>query len=581
MVDLPHATSATSVIRERALATPERTAVIYVDDVERADGDTRWSYARLDAEARRIGSWLQARFSVGDRVLLLYPTGFDFIAAYVACLYVGMVAVPAPLPDRYRHQQVRVCHIAQDADVSVVLTDTEDLPAVMEWAAAELATVPVRATDGDDLPDADSWTPVELDHQTLAMLQYTSGSTGEPKGVMVRHGNLLHNVHSQRRAFRLSAEIRGGWVPHYHDMGLLGQILPALMLGGHCVLMRSSAFLKQPHHWLKMIDKYDVSWSAAPNFVYELCCTRVTDEQLAGLDLSRWQVAATGTEPVDTAVLDAFAKRFAPAGLRDDALSPCYGMAEATVYVSGQGQRKAVVTRVDVAELRKQRFVPAAVGTDLVSCGPAYDSEVLIADPLTGAELAPGGIGEIWLRGPSLARAYWRNDAASERAFAADGYLRTGDLGILHEGELYVTGRVEELVTLHGRSFYPQEIEQELRAQHTELVSGGAVFSVPPTEAGDEDILVVTHEVHGRPTEDALRELALGIKDTVARAFDVPVGGVCLLRRGGVLRTTSGKIRRVAMRRLFLDSRLNPMYADYEPRVTELLRSRCPEPAAL
>ncbi|MGW1893548.1 fatty acyl-AMP ligase [Streptomyces sp. NPDC002004] len=582
MVDLPHAASAASVIREHALATPERTAVIFVDDVERADGATRWSYAQLDAEARRIGSWLHARFSVGDRVLLLYPTGFDFIAAYVGCLYAGMVAVPAPLPGRYRHEQVRVSGIARNAAVSVTLTDTEDLPDVTAWAEAELTGAPVLATDRGDLPDAGSWTPVELDHRTIAMLQYTSGSTGEPKGVVVRHGNVLHNVDSQRRAFGLTAEARlGGWIPHYHDMGLFGQILPALMLGASCVLMRSSAFLKRPLHWLQMIDTYDVIWSAAPNFAYELCCAKVTDDQLAGLDLSRWRIAANGSEPIDTAVLDAFAKRFAPAGLRDDALCPCYGMAEATVFVSGEAHRKPLVTKADVDRLQRNRFVPTEVGADLVSCGTPRDYDVLIVDPQTGEALPPGGIGEIWLRGPSIATEYWRNDSATERAFVPDGYLRTGDLGALHDGELYVTGRLQERVTVHGRSLYPQDIERELRARHAELASGGAAFTVPLAGAGTQEVLVVTHEVNGRPAEDSLRRLAVEMKETVARTFGVPLGGVVLLRRGGVRRTTSGKIQRVAMRRLFLDDELNAIHTDHEPQMANVLRSRRPQAAGL
>ncbi|WP_314219529.1 fatty acyl-AMP ligase [Streptomyces zaehneri] len=578
MVDLPHATSATAVMRGHALRTPEHTAMIYVDDVERADGATHWSYARLDAEATRIGAWLGARYPVGTRVLLLYPAGLDFAAAYLGCLYAGTAAVPAPLPGRYRHEQSRVSGIARDAAASVILTDTENLPAVRAWAEAEKLTgTRLLATDGGDLPDPGAWTPEEVDHRTLAMLQYTSGSTGEPKGVMVSHGNLLHNVDSQRRAFGLTAASRlGGWIPHYHDMGLLGQLLPALLVGGTCVLMRPSAFLQRPHNWLRLIDRYDIQCSAAPNFAYEMCCARITDEQLAGLDLSRWRTASNGSERVDIATLDAFAKRFAPAGLRDDALCPCYGMAEATVFVSGEAHRKAVVTTVDADRLKQHRFVPAESGVDLVSCGTPRDHDVLIVDPWTGEETATGDVGEIWLRGPSLAGEYWNNPCATEQAFTPDGYLRTGDLGTVHDGELYVTGRLQELLTVHGHHLYPQDVERELRAHHPELAAAGAVFTVPTAEVGAEETLVVTHEVHGRPAEDRLRLLADGIRQTVDREFGVALGGVALLRRGGVRRTTSGKIRRVEMRRLFLNGELNALYADHEPRVTHALRSRNP-----
>ena len=574
MVDLARAASAAAVIRGHACSTPERTAVIVVDDVERADGATSWSYARLDAEARRIGSWLRGRFPVGDRVLLLYPTGLEFVAAFVGCLYAGIAAVPAPLPGRYRHERARLCGIAENATVSAILTDTENLPAIAEWAEAEgFARTPHVATDGE-LPEPGSWTPEALDQSTLAMLQYTSGSTGEPKGVMLSHGNILHNVDSQRREWGLSAETRlGGWLPHYHDMGLLGQLLPELLLGGTSVLMRPAAFLKRPHHWLRMIDKYDLYLSAAPGFAYELCSTKVTDEQLAGLDLSRWRFAPNGAEPINAETLDAFAKRFAPAGFRDDVLSPCYGMAETTLFVSGDVYRKAVVTTVDSDQLERHRFVPADVGTDLVSCGTPRDHDVLIADLLTGEALEPGAIGEIWVRGSSVSKGYRRNTPANEQAFAPGGYVRTGDLGTLHGGELYVTGRLAEMMIVRGRNLYPHDIERALRAQHAGLAGVGAAFTV---ELDGEETLVVTHEVNGRPGEDCLRRLAAEMKLTIARKFGVHLGGVSLLRRGGVRRTTSGKIQRVAMRRLFLDGELDAAYTSCEPQVADVLRARQP-----
>ncbi|WP_432931877.1 fatty acyl-AMP ligase [Microbispora sp. CA-135349] len=561
------------MISEHARSTPERTALIFVDDVERADGATQWSYAQLDAEARRIGAWLRARFPAGDRVLLLYPTGLDFAAAFVGCLYTGMVAVPAPLPGRYRHERSRVRSIAENAAVSAILTDNDNLAAVAEWAEAEgLTGTPLLATDSADLADPGVWTPEDLNHETLAMLQYTSGATGEPKGVMLSHGNILHNVDSQRRSCAITQETRlGGWIPLYHDMGLLGQLLPALLLGASCVLMRPSAFLLRPHHWLWMIDKYDIELSAAPDFAYELCCARITDEQVIGLDLSRWRFSADGSEPISAATMDMFAKRFAPVGLRDDVLCPCYGMAESTVYVSGEPYRKAVVTTVDADQLEQHRFVPAESGAELVSCGTPRDHDVLIADARTGKVLPPGVIGEIWLRGPSISRSYWRNDAATERAFTPGGYLRTGDLGTLHDGELYVTGRLDEVMTLCGRHLYPQDIERELRARHPELGSAGAVFAVSLAEAGSEDLLIVTHEIKGRQAEARLRQLAVQIKQTVAREFGVHVDGVALLRRGGVRRTTSGKIQRAAMRRLFLDGELNAVHVDYELRVANAL----------
>ncbi|MFI6762699.1 fatty acyl-AMP ligase [Micromonospora sp. NPDC050417] len=583
MIDLSLTTSAAAAIREHARLAPERTALILVNDMERDDGDLRWSFAQLDAEARKIGAWLRARYRVGERVLLLYPTGFDFAAALVGCLYAGMVAVPAPPPARYRHERSRVRGIARNAEVSATLTDTANLPTVVEWAqAAGLTDIALLATDSGAVPDAGSWTPENLDHETLAIIHYTSGTTGEPVGAMISHGNLLHNVESQRRACSLTTETRlGGWVPLYHGLGLFGQLLPALLVGGGCVLMRPAAFVRHPHHWLRMIDEYDIYSSAAPDFAYEMCRAKVTDSQLAALDLSRWRISANGAERVHVETLEAFTKRFAPAGLRDDVVCPSYGMAEATLLVSAAPFRRAVVTRVDEHALERLLFTPAEAGAAVVSCGTPRDTEVMIADPATGEPLPPGAVGEIWLRGPCVAKGYWRDDAAADLAFTHSGYVRTGDLGTMHDGELYVTGRMAELLSVDGRNLYPQEIERALRAEHPGLGIIGAVFTVPLGEPGLGDALVVTSEINGRPSEDGLRQLAVGIRQTITREFGLRPAGIVLLRRGGVLRTTSGKVQRPAMRQLFLDGELGGVYADYEPLVADMLRSRQPTPVGV
>ncbi|SDI12289.1 Acyl-CoA synthetase (AMP-forming)/AMP-acid ligase II [Actinokineospora alba] len=585
MVDLQNASSVAAVIRDHVRAAPDDLAVIVVPDVD-ADDDTRWTYARLDAEARKVGAWLRARYPVGERLLLLYPTGVDFVAALVGCLYAGMAAVPAPLPGRYREERSRVQGIAENAGVCAILTDSENLAAVADWADAEGLTTPVVATDGVDLPDPGAWQPQELDRSALAMLQYTSGTTGAPKGAMLSHGNLLHNVENQRVMCRLTRETRlGGWLPLYHDMGLLGQLVPALLVGTCCVLMRPASFLKRPHQWLRLIDKYGIHSSAGPSFAYDLVRDRITDDQLAELDLSRWRFSAIGAEPVRPATLDGFIERFAPAGLREDVLTTCYGMAEATVYVSGDAFRPPKVTTVDSELLEQQRFV-AADGADggvgMVSCGTPHTFDVVIIDPTTAEPLPPGSIGEICLRGGSLATGYWNDNTANAFAWTTDGYLRTGDLGTVHDGEVYVTGRCVELVTVAGRKFSPQDIERTLRARHPELGSVGAVFSVPLGEAdAATDALIVTHEISGRPTADRLRVLAEQIRATVVGEFGVPVDGIGLLRRAVVRRTTSGKIQRATMRRMLLADELTAVYADYEPWVVEALQARRREPAGV
>ncbi|MEU8927035.1 fatty acyl-AMP ligase [Kitasatospora sp. NPDC048545] len=569
-----------AAIRRHLSDRPAQDAVVHVRDAEREQAE-HVSYAELDRRARRIAVRLAARHPRGSRVLLLYPP-VEFITAFLGCLYAGMVAVPAPLPGDYGHERRRVRGIALDAEVAAVLTDSTELPGVAAWLADEgLTGRELLATDaladGAGAEDPDGWRAPALDRDTPALLQYTSGSTGDPKGVVVTHGNLLSNASALLNTLAVPAGTRfGGWAPHFHDMGLMAQTLPALFLGTTCVLMSPVTFIKRPYQWLRMIDRYDVGWSAAPNFAYELCCRRVTDEQLAALDLSRWAYAVNGSEPVRTATVTRFAERFAAAGLRADAPSPCYGLAEATVFVSGAAPRPPAPARVDADLLADHRFRRTdAAGRDLLGNGTAADFDVRVVDPATGTVLPPGRVGELWLRGPSVARGYWRNEEATERTFRArtadgeEGFLRTGDLGLVDDGELYVTGRMKETLILRGRNLYPQDVEHELRLHHPELGAVGAVFTATPDGApaaagGSEDALVVTHELAGRLDEDGLRALAAGIRQTVVREFGVPVGGVLLLRRGQVRRTTSGKIQRAEMRRLCLAGELRPEYADGE-----------------
>jgi acyl-CoA synthetase (AMP-forming)/AMP-acid ligase II len=566
------ATNVVDLFRRRVGERGDAPAVTVVaDDV---GAPVTVSYAELDRRARAVAALLRHR-TPGDRVVLLFPSGPDFVAAFLGALYAGMVVVPAPLPGRYAHQRRRVSAIAADSGARTVLTGTADLEVVRDWARQEPTDVDVldiaTPTDGDPFVEP------TLTRTDLAMLQYTSGSTGDPKGVMVSHGNLLHNVGSLGRAMGFTGRTRfGGWIPLYHDMGLIGQLLPALFFGSECVLMSPTAFLKRPVHWLTLIDRYDINYSAAPNFAFEQCVHGVTDEQVATLDLSRWTHSANGSEPIRAQTLLAFAKRFAPAGYTSYALAPCYGLAEATVFVSGRGGREAVSTRVDADALERHEFRPvgpATPGMDLVGCGTAHDFDVRVVDPTTRAIAGQGRIGEIWLRGASVTIGYWRNPTATAAVFGATtaegetGFLRTGDLGIVHDGELYVTGRIKETLIIRGRNLYPQDIEHEIRAQHPELrpVVGAAFGVSAPTEH-----IVVIHEVRGRPDEARLRELATSIRLMVTREFGVRPAGVVLLRPGSVRRTTSGKIQRTEMRTLFLSGGLNPVYEAIDPAIAAI-----------
>ncbi|HET9381763.1 MAG TPA: fatty acyl-AMP ligase [Streptomyces sp.] len=568
--------SALHLLRRHAAERPGRTALTFVHDPGAPDGARTLDYAALDTEARRVASWLQERCAPGDRVMLLHPPGLPFATAFLGCLYAGVVAVPSPMPGQFQHQQRRVTGIAADAGVRVALTDTGQLAEARAWAGTEGLGIDVTASDTDGFGDAGQWREPPATARDLVLLQYTSGSTGDPKGVMVDHGNLLHNADSLRGALGLTEDTNfGGWIPLYHDMGLMGQLLPGLFLGSHCALMSPMAFLKRPHQWLALIDDYDLGYSAAPNFAYELCLRRVTDAQREKLDLSRWRFAANGSEPIQASTLRDFAARFAPAGFRAEALAPCYGMAEATVYVSGRAGRPPRVERVDPGALEKHVLEPATPAgpvRELVGCGDAPDFDVRIVDPADHRVLPDGSTGEIWLRGPSVATGYWgRPDAtdATFRARTADGdgpYLRTGDLGALLDGELYVTGRSKDLLIVHGRNLYPHDIEHELRLTHAPLATlAGTAFTVPvPHEE-----IVVLHEVRGRFTEEQYRELAVEMRATVSREFGVRPAGLVLLRPGAVRKTTSGKVQRSEMRGLFLQGALAPLYEDLDPAVRD------------
>ncbi|MFC6568844.1 fatty acyl-AMP ligase [Actinoplanes utahensis] len=561
---------------------PNADALVQVTDPDEGH-DERLTYAELDRLARAVAVRLRRRYAENSRILLLYSP-VRFTVGFLGCLYAGMVAVPAPLPGRQRHEQRRVHGIAADAEISAVLTETAHLADIGEFlAAGGRDGLEVLATDADLGVDPDTWTPPATDASSLGLLQYTSGSTGDPKGVLVTHGNLLANAAALRDGLAVGPDVRfGGWAPQFHDMGLMAQTLPALFYGSTCVLMEPTSFLKRPHAWLRMIDRYDIGWSPAPNFAYEYCLTRVTAEQTAGLDLSRWRYAVNGSEPVRAATMRAFAERFAAAGFAADACSPCYGLAEATVFVSGSAPRPLTTVRADVTGLAAGRLEPAAGDADareLASNGQAGTFDVRVVDPETRTVLGAGEVGEIWLRGDSVSQGYWRRQEATDAVFGAvtsdgeGGFLRTGDLGALYDGEIYVTGRRKDMMIVRGRNIYPQDVEYELRTHHVELGNVGAVFTMT-TDGASDDPLVVVHEVTNPRDRGALPGLAAGMRRTVFREFGVTPAAVILVRRGAVRRTTSGKIERSATRELVRAGELAVEYADVDERWHTLVPNR-------
>jgi amino acid adenylation domain-containing protein len=533
---LPNVRPATlaDLLRARAAEHPEREAYLFLVDGE--EEGARLTWGELDRRARAVAAVLRESLRPGDRALLLYPPGLDFVAAFFGCLYAGVVAVPAYPPRPHDRAQARLRAIARDAGPQAALTTEGILPALA--VVPELGAARWIATEG--LQDGGLGEPADFEGpepESVAFLQYTSGSTAEPKGVMVTHANLLHNEAMIGEAFRQGpGSVVVGWLPLYHDMGLIGNVLQPLHAGGRCVLMSPVAFLQRPRRWLEAVSRYGGTTSGGPNFAYDLCVRRIPPEQRAGLDLRSWRLAFNGAEPVRAETMARFAEAFAPCGFDPAAFYPCYGLAEATLFVSGGTAGTP----------------PRVENGKLVSCGHAWGGQrIAIADPETGAALPPGIEGEVWVAGPSVAAGYWRNPEATERDFRArlasgEGpFLRTGDLGALVDGELFVTGRLKDLIILRGRNLYPQDVERTAEAADPDLRPGGsAAFAV---EQDGEERLVIVAEVERRRRGD-LQGLAEAVRQAVAEEHEAQAAEVVLVRPGGVPKTSSGKVRRSACR---------------------------------
>ncbi|MEP7010527.1 MAG: amino acid adenylation domain-containing protein [Acidobacteriota bacterium] len=540
---------------------------IYLFLAESGEEAGSLTLADLSARARAIAVCLQKQGLEGERALLLFPPGLAFISAFLGCLYAGVVAVPVAPPRRDRGLQ-RLADVAGDARPKAVLVGTSmlerarnwDLPGASEWAWLDVESV-ARG-------EAEKWRKPDLDPAALAFLQYTSGSTSVPKGVMVSHGNLVANLQLITAGFgQTESSVVVGWLPAHHDMGLIGNILQPLWSGSRCILMSPLTFLQKPVRWLEAISRYGATTSGGPSFSYELCAEKITDEQKAGLDLSRWSVAFNGAEPVRADTLDRFAAAFDSCSFRRQAFAPCFGLAEATLLVTVAGpDRGPRVASFSSADLEQGIAIPAKDLTvpsrRLVGCGtPPPGVDVKIVDPESGLVCPEGRVGELWVAGDSVTEGYWQRPELSAETFGAQlgdfgkgRYLRTGDLGFQVEGaELFVTGRLKDLIIIRGRNHYPQDIELTVERSHPSLRSAhGVAFSV---ESGGEERLVVVQEVERRSRVSS-EELEDAIRQAVADQHDISVLAVVLLGFGSLPKTTSGKVQRRRCRDLFLRGEL-------------------------
>lgn len=550
------------LLRWRAFSQPDRSTYKFLTDGELEA--VSLTNRELDIRARSIAVQLQQIGADKAPVLLLYPPSIDYIAAFFGCLYAGAIAVPA-YPPRPNRSAARLQAIIDDAQPGIVLTTT----AVLNHANYLATRHQSRWIATDVLTDcATDWETPQIQADAIAFLQYTSGSTAAPKGVMVTHTNLLHNLSLIRQQFDVTSESSGViWLPPYHDMGLIGGVLQPLYSQFSVTLFSPVLFLQKPVRWLSAISRDRATISGGPNFAYELCINKITPEECATLDLSCWEVAFSGAEPIRAETLERFATQFAACGFRQQALYPCYGMAEATLFVSG-GAKKAppVFHTVESQALSENRIVASSHQYDsqrLVGCGTsAPDQQILIVDPETRTSCEGDRVGEIWVAGSSVTQGYWNQPEKTKETFQAslanthaDCFLRTGDLGFLKDGELFVTGRLKDLIIIRGRNYYPQDVELTVEQSHLALRAGcAAAFSVDV--AGEERLVVAQEVERHRSRTFKLDEVFQAIRQAISEQHELQVYAILLLKTGGLPKTSSGKVQRHACKQGFLDHSL-------------------------
>jgi acyl transferase domain-containing protein/acyl-CoA synthetase (AMP-forming)/AMP-acid ligase II len=577
------------ILKFRAQHQSEQKAYIFLQDGEIESGCL--TYAELDRQARAIAAHLESYR--GERALLLYHSGLEFITAFFGCLYAGVIAVPI-YPPRRNQNLLRFLSITNDAQAKIALTTASvfrDLK--QEWETQpELAEQKLVATD-TIVSNFQNFVPRSVEPESLAFLQYTSGSTGTPRGVMVTHGNIIHNQQFIQQTFGHSKDsIGAGWLPLFHDMGLIGNVLQPVFLGFVCVLMPPVAFLQKPVRWLQVISRYKATTSGGPNFAYDLCINRIKPEELAELDLSSWDLAFNGAESVRAATLERFSRKFAACGFRTTAFFPCYGLAESTLLATGGNKKQPPVVQAFSRNELEQNLVVESEGLsqqnqELVGCGSPYtDAAAVVVDPESLTRCETGRVGEIWLSGGSIAAGYWNNAEATQNTFRAylldtsEGpFLRTGDLGFLDRGELFITGRLKDVIIVRGRNHYPQDIELTAENSHPALrENASATFMI---EVGQEEKLIIVCEVERSYLRKLnIDEIVKAIKIATLADHDLEIHQVVLLKAGSMPKTSSGKIQHSACKTRFLENSLSNVVGEWREPSKQEIEESLPNPQA-
>ncbi|MEV5705517.1 fatty acyl-AMP ligase [Actinoallomurus sp. NPDC052274] len=551
-------------VARRAAEMPSAPALTFVDYAADPAGERRdLTWGQLHRRARAIAARLREVAEPGERVALLMPQSLEYLTTMVGAMYARVIAVPLFSPDLPGHAE-RLIRSYGDADPSVVVTVASALPQVERFLDEQSAPRPkdIVLADTVDVSLAASWPGEELGLDDVAYLQYTSGSTRAPAGVQITHRNITANALQVWTGYeaRPRETVGVSWLPLFHDMGLILALALPLVHGNHLVLTDPVAFVMEPLRWLELLSEHDDVITAGPNFAYEYCASRVTEEEKARLRLGGVRVALNGAEPIRPDTVRGFAAAFGPAGLRPEAQSPGYGLAEATVYVSSKTRGEPRFTAFDRVALAEGEARPGG-DTVLVSCGTPTGQHVAIVDPEARAELPDGRVGEIWVNGPNVSPGYWRNAGKTAEVFGAvledpadglpaEGWLRTGDLGVVHDGELYVTGRIKDLIIVDGRNHYPQDVEVSAQEAHEGIRRDHvAAFAL----AGEDGERVVVVAERGRRGQDVpVEDVARAVRSAVSATHELRLHDFVLVEPGGVPRTSSGKIARGACRERYL-----------------------------
>ena len=574
-----------ALLRSRAEHAPDRVGFRFLIDGE-AEEETL-SYQDLDRQAREIMACLAPLKLAGERALLIYPPGLKFISAFFGCLYSGLTAVPVypPRAGRLKNTIAYLSDIVSDAQPSVIMT-TSELRALLQRGMNEsdlnFGKVQWLITDQLSKFPTEEGFDGHAGTNPLALLQYTSGSTSAPRGVMVTHENLLHNSAFIHKAFGHSEESVGViWLPPYHDMGLIGGILQPLFGGFPVILMSPFAMLQRPFRWLQAITKYRATTSGGPNFAYDLCVRRITAEQRAMLDLGSWDVAFNGAEPIRSQTLNDFVKTFGDCGFRAGAFLPCYGLAEATLAVATKKKGEHPVRKiVDRGALQYKRASASSHSNDrtitlMASGHPAPAHDVRIVDPDSLSCCPPDRTGEIWMRSPSVARGYWNRPEQTQQIFGSfladtcEGpFLRTGDLGFISEGELFVTGRLKDLIIIRGRNHHPEDIELTVEQANPGISPTSVAFTI---ETNCEERLIIVAELQRQQLRCINQEeVKRSIRKCVAEQHELEAYEVLLMPAGTIPRTTSGKLQRHACKKLLETAIFNSSRRPVQGKVDRL-----------